>query len=53
MLATDQNLDSILLNIIPQIQVVQFVPREHEIYRQISVFIVVFDAAGDSSQSPG
>ena len=26
-----------------------FVLREHEIYRQITAFIVVFDAAGDSS----
>ena len=25
-----------------------FVPREHEIYRRITTFIVVFDTAGDS-----
>ena len=36
--------------IIPQIQVAQLKSYEHEIYRQITTFIVVFDAAGDWSR---
>ncbi len=43
----------IIPNIILQIHIVElktmFVPREHDIFRQITAFIVVFDAASDSS----